>query len=271
MILPAHSTSNDFVDEEKERQAKNEEVLKTIERAKRRREEEEQKYGKAEGRQQYGGGRGGGDVYDNSGYEGGRYPDAPPPRRQHSGSDRNNRKSPGLGGSRGGPSGDYRQQQQHSAGPDRGSFGKFDVGGKEEDGPSAASPPSSASNEAGTGRAQGRALGPDPGTRGGPPKYSVYDDRHKGWADSQTFPAGMVANAFSQYFLLYLDCNIYLVAIHGSDRNGRVSGRKPKNNWPPRRGVIWMVHNPVKLGGLVFFWQPLHSTLDIRVTGIWLN
>ena len=245
MILPAHSTSNDFVDEEKERQAKNEEVLKTIERAKRRREEEEQKYGKAEGRQQYGGGRGGGDVYDNSGYEGGRYPDAPPPRRQHSGSDRNNRKSPGLGGSRGGPSGDYRQQQ-HSGGPDRGSFGKFDVGGKEEDGPSAASPPSSASNEAGTGRAQGRALGPDPGTRGGPPKYSVYDDRHKGWADSQTFPAGMVANAFSQYFLLYLDCNIYLVAIHGSDRNGRVSGRKPKNNWPPRRGVIWMVHNPVK-------------------------
>ena len=224
VILPAHSTGNDFVDEEKERQAKNEEVLKTIERAKRRREEEEQKYGKAEGRQQYGGGRGGGDVYDNSGYEGGRYPDAPPPRRQHSGSDRNNRKSPGLGGSRGGPSGDYRQQQ-HSGGPDRGSFGKFDVGGKEEDGPSAASPPSSASNEAGTGRAQGRALGPDPGTRGGPPKYSVYDDRHKGWADSQTFPAGMVAIAFSQYFLLYLDCNIYLVAIHGSDRNGRVSGR----------------------------------------------
>ena len=86
-------------------------------------------------------------------------------------------------------------------GQDRGSFGKFDVGGKEEDGQSAASPPSSASTDAGTSRAQGRSLGPDPGTRGGPSKYSVYEDRHKGWADSQTFPAGVAANAISSFLL----------------------------------------------------------------------
>ena len=117
--------SPEYLDEEEQRRAKNEEVLKTIERAKRRREEEEQKY-KSQYSSQSSYNRNDYDYHGGGGQN--RFHQEPPrDRRQPSGGDRNSRRSPGNFRPR--DNHDHRQQPLSSQGANQpAGFGKFDVG-----------------------------------------------------------------------------------------------------------------------------------------------